>query len=86
MASLYKRKWVWFAIFTVCYKQKWIRIERGSKTAAAQVLKKLEQEYDKKKFDIKDKKLIPFEDYAKEYLNFSKANKAKESWRKDTIA
>ena len=86
MASLYKRNGVWFAIFTVRYKQKWIRVGRMSKTAASEVLKKLEQDRDKKKFGIMDEKHIPFEDYAKEYLTFSKANKAKESYRRDSIS
>lgn len=86
MASLYKRNGVWFAIFTVRYKQKWVRIGRMSKTAASEVLKKLEQDRDKKKFGIIDEKLILFEDYAKEYLTFSKTNKAKESYRRDTIS
>jgi len=54
-----------------------------SKTAAKEVLRKLEQDYEKKKFGIVDEKHITFEDYSKDYLTFSKANKAPESYRRD---
>ncbi|HEX3035163.1 MAG TPA: tyrosine-type recombinase/integrase [Thermodesulfobacteriota bacterium] len=54
-----------------------------SKTAAKEVLRKLEGEYDRKKFGIVDEKLIPFEEFSKEYLEYSKTNKAEESHRRD---
>lgn len=65
----------WYSVFTIDYKQKWVKIRRMSKTAAKEVLRKLEESYDKKKFGIIDEKLIPFEEYAREYLEFSRANK-----------
>lgn len=57
-----------------------------SKTAAKEVLRKLEEAHDKKKFGILDEKLIPFEEYSREYLEFSKANKAKRSNERDTTS
>ena len=54
-----------------------------SKTSAKEVFRKLEEAYDRKKFGIIDEKLIPFEEFSREYLEFSKANKAKESYRRD---
>lgn len=47
------------------------------------MLRKLEESYDKKKFGIIDEKLIPFEEYAREYLESSKANKATTSYYRD---
>ncbi|MGE5445558.1 MAG: tyrosine-type recombinase/integrase, partial [Ignavibacteriales bacterium] len=83
MASLTSKRGIWYGVFTINYKQKWIKIGRMSKTGAKEVLRKLEESYDKKKFGIIDEKLIPFEGYAQEYLEFSKTNKAKQSYRRD---
>ena len=86
MASLYQDKGVWFAIFTVNYKQKWVKIGKMSKTSAKEALRKLEEGYAKKKFSIIDEKHIYFEEFAKEYLKFSKATKAPGSYRRDTTS
>ncbi len=83
MASLTTKNGVWYAVFTVRYKQKWIKIGRMSKTGAKEILKKLEADYEKKKFGIVDEKLISFETYSKDYLEFSKTNKAALSYRRD---
>jgi site-specific recombinase XerD len=83
MASLQAKKGVWYGVFTVNYKLKWIRIGRMSKTAAKEVLRKLEEEHDKKKFGIIDEKQIPFEFYAREYLEYSKTNKAEQTYKRD---
>jgi len=83
MASLTAKKDVWYAVFTVNYKQKWVKIGKMSKTSAKEILKKLEADYAKEKFGIIDEKLISFETYSKEYLKFSKTNKAKLSHRRD---
>jgi hypothetical protein len=47
-----------------------------SKTAANGILRKLEADSEKRKFGIVEEKLIPFEEFIPEYLNYSKANKA----------
>lgn len=86
MASLYQDKGVWFAIFTVNYKQKWVRIGKMSKTSAKEALRKLEEEYSKKKFSIIDEKHIYFDEFSKEYLEYSRAIKAPESYRRDTTS
>lgn len=84
MASLYKKKdGSWWAIFTVHYKQKWIKLGKMSKTSAKEALRKLEEDYSKKKFDVTDERNIYFDEYAKEYLNFSRANKALRSHQRD---
>ncbi len=83
MAALFHRYGSWWAIFTVNYKQKWVKIGKMSKTSAKEVLRKLEQDFDKKKFGIVDEKQIFFETYANEYLTFSKSNKAKNSFERD---
>ena len=54
-----------------------------SKTSAKAVLKKLEEDHEKRKFKIVEDKLILFKDYASEYLDFSKANKAYKSYIRD---
>jgi len=87
MASLHQKKsGTWYAIFTINYKQKWIRIGKMSKTSAKEALRKLEEEHSKKKFSLIDEKHIYFEEFAKEYLEYSRANKAPESYRRDTTS
>lgn len=54
-----------------------------SKTAAKEVLRKLEEEHDRKKFGIIDEKQVPFENYAREYLDYSRTNKAEKSYERD---
>lgn len=54
-----------------------------SKTSAKEVLKKLEEDFDKRKFGVVDEKEIPFKDYAEEYLEYSKSNKAINSYKRD---
>ncbi|MDA2920992.1 tyrosine-type recombinase/integrase [Desulfobacterota bacterium AH_259_B03_O07] len=83
MATLYHRYGSWWAIFTVNYKQKWIKIGKMSKTSAKAVLRKLEEDYEKRRFKIVEDRLILFKDYASEYLNFSKANKALKTYIRD---
>ncbi|MEW6144156.1 MAG: tyrosine-type recombinase/integrase [Thermodesulfobacteriota bacterium] len=83
MASLYQDKGVWFAIFTVNYKQKWIKIGKMSKTAAKEALRKLEERHEKKKHGLFDDTKISFKDYSNEYLEFSKSNKAENSYKRD---
>ena len=83
MATLYHRYGSWWAIFTINYRQKWIRIGKMSKTSAKEVLRKLEQDYEKKKFKIFDEQDISFKEYAKEYLKYSKATKALNSYKRD---
>ena len=83
MATLYHRYGSWWAIFTIDYKQKWVKIGKMSKTSAKEVLRKLEEDYEKKKFGLFDEKKISFEEYSKEYLKFSKSNKAENSYKRD---
>lgn len=83
MASLFSKKGIWYGVFTINYKQKWIKIGRMSKTAARDVLRKLEEDHDKKRFGIMDEKQIPFENYSREYLDYSKTNKAQASYVRD---
>ncbi|MGB7291014.1 MAG: tyrosine-type recombinase/integrase [Thermodesulfobacteriota bacterium] len=83
MASLFSKNGVWYVVFTKRYKQKWIKIGRMSKTSAKEVLRKLEQDYEKKKFGIVDEKSIPIETYAEEYLKYSKSNKAQKTYERD---
>src|SRR3990167_1705910 len=83
MATLYHRYGSWWAIFTIDYKQKWVKIGKMSKTSAKEVLRKLEEDYEKKKFGLFDEKKISFEEYSKEYLEYSKSNKAVNSFKRD---
>lgn len=86
MASLTLKRGFWYAVFTRNYKQKWVRIGKMSKTAAKEVLRKLEAEHDKSRFGIIDEKQISLSKYSEEYLRDSKANKAKETLRRDSIS
>lgn len=84
MASLHQKKsGVWYAVFTKNYRQKWIKIGRMSKTSAKEALRKLEEDHEKKKFGLFNEKDIPFAEYSKEYLEFSKSNKAVSSYERD---
>ena len=83
MATLYHRYGSWWAIFTINYRQKWIRIGKMSKTSAKEVLRKLEQDYEKKKFQLFDVQDISFKEYAKEYLKYSRYTKALNSYKRD---
>ena len=83
MASLFSRYGSWYGIFTKNYKQKWVKIGKMSKASAKEVLRKLEEQYDKKKFGIVDEKSIYFEEYSKIYLEYSNTNKAAMSYERD---
>ena len=83
MATLYHRYGSWWAIFTIDYKQKWVKIGKMSKTSAKEALRKLAEDYEKKKSGLFDEKKISFEEYSKEYLEFSKSNKAVNSFKRD---
>lgn len=83
MASLTLKRGIYYGVFTINYRQKWVKIGRMSKTAAKEVLRKLEEAYDRKKFGIVDEKHIPFEEFSQEYLEFSKTNKAKKTYGRD---
>jgi len=83
MASLYKDKGVWFAIFTVNYKQKWFKIGKMSKTSAREALRKMEELHSKKELNITEERNTRFDEYSKEYLDFSRANKAPRSHQRD---
>jgi len=56
MASLQSKKGVWYGVFSQNYKQKWVKIGRMSKTAAKEVLHKLEASSARTKFGIIDEK------------------------------
>jgi len=86
MACLFKRYGSWYAIFTKNYKQKWVKIGKVTKTSAKEVLIKLEAEYDKNRFGIVDEKKISLSKFSEEYLRLSKADKAKETLRRDSIS
>jgi len=83
MATLYHRYGSWWAIFTIDYKQKWVKIGKVSKTSAKEALRKLEEKHEKKKHGLFDDKKIPFREYSNEYLEFSKSNKAVNSYKRD---
>jgi len=86
MPSLFQRYGNWYGIFTENYRQKWIKIGKMSKTAAKEVLRLLEQDYNKKKFGIVDEKQITFSKYAQEYLQYSKVNKALRTYERDVTS
>ncbi|NIT12848.1 MAG: tyrosine-type recombinase/integrase [Candidatus Dadabacteria bacterium] len=85
MATLYHRYGSWWAIFTINYKQKWVKIGKMSKTSAKTVLKKLEEDYHKKRRGLIEEKPITFKDFSKEYLKYSKANKSANTVERDEI-
>ncbi|NIQ14323.1 MAG: hypothetical protein GTO02_07935, partial [Candidatus Dadabacteria bacterium] len=56
-----------------------------SKTSAKAVLKKLEEDYHKKRRGLIEEKPITFKDFSQEYLKYSKANKSASTLERDQI-
>jgi len=83
MASLTLKRGIWYGVFTQNYRQKWVRIGKISKTGAKEILKKLEETTQRKRFGVFDEKMVLLKDYADEYLEFSRTNKAWQSFRRD---
>jgi site-specific recombinase XerD len=76
MASLVYQHNSYYAVFSVKRKKKWIKIGRVDKKEARKVLKHLEVQYIKGKFDINDLTDSILYDFLEEYLEYSKTNKA----------
>lgn len=85
MASLSKKKDVWYGVFTVRGRQKWIRIGRVSKTTAKTILAKLEGEKEKKTFGVSEATPIKFFEFIEKYLSYSKTNKALGTYKRDEL-
>jgi len=85
MASLAKKKDVWYGIFTVRGRQKWIRIGRVSKTTAKTILAKLESGKEKKNFGFSEATPIKFFVFIEKYLSYSKTNKALGTYKRDEL-
>ncbi len=85
MASLVQKKNVWYAVFTVRGRQKWIRIGRVSKTTARSILAKLETEKEKHTFGMTESTPIEFFDFINKYLSYSKSNKALGTYKRDEL-
>lgn len=84
MASLVDKRGVWYAVFTENYRQSWVRIGRMSKTSAKHALRTLEATREREKHgEVVD---IAFHEFSTEYLNYSRTNKAVESFRRDGVS
>jgi len=76
MASLVYQHNSYYAVFSVNRKKKWIKIGSVEKKEARKVLKQLEIQYIKGKFNINDLTDSILYDFLEEYLQYSKTNKA----------
>lgn len=85
MASLVQKRDVWYGVFTVRGRQKWIRIGRVSKTTAKTILAKLEGEKEKKTFGVSEATPIKLFDFIVKYLSYSKTNKALGTYKRDEL-
>jgi len=83
MAGLTKKKDVWWAIFRIDGRQKWVKIGSVSKTTAREILRGLEETYAKKRYGLLDEKNVSFKSYSEEYLKYSKTNKAERTYERD---
>jgi len=71
MALLQLKNNAWYAVFSVGRKRSWRRIGKMSKTAAKEVLKKLETQWDKKQHGVVEIKKISFPKLSEVYLDYS---------------
>lgn len=86
MAGLTKKGKTYYALFSLDGKTKWQRIGNIPYKDALKVLKNMEAEFDKERVGLKEIKPINFIEYASIYLDYSKANKAYNSWRRDNTS
>ena len=85
MASLAKKKDVWYAIFSIRGRPKWIRIGRVSKTKAKSILAKMEAKRDERTGGFVEADPIQFFDFVEKYLTYSKNNKAFSTYKRDEL-
>lgn len=86
MAYLVERKGVWYGVFSIGKKKKWIKIGKCPKGEAKRILQKLEIDIIRRKFNILEEKPIPFSEFATKYLEVAKMEKAQKTYlREETI-
>jgi len=83
MAGLTKKGKSYYALFSNNGKTKWIKIGSIPYRNAVKVLRKLELDYYTNDFKIKKIQSISFKGFTKPYLEYSKTNKANNSYLRD---
>jgi len=83
MASLQIKGEVWYGVFAVRGKIVWKKLGSISKAKAEKKLIILEYEHDRGNLEYFEQRKIHFDEYSIEYLEYSKVDKAKDSYLSD---
>ncbi len=84
MASLIFKAGSYYAVFSLGKRKLWKKIGKVGKKDARKVLKQLELEFTKDRFQLHGIKHITLFDYIEKYLEYSIANKAPGSYHRET--
>ncbi len=86
MAGLAKKGNAYYALFSINGKTKWKRIGIMPYKDVLKALKSMEAKFDKERAGLQEIKPVTFFGYADIYLDYAKANKANNSWRRDKVS
>ena len=83
MAGLTRKGEVFYAVFRLNGRTKWKRIGKMTYTEDKKYLKKLEANSDTEKIGLIDITPVTFNQFSVQYLAYSRANKALETWKSE---